>query len=256
MALIAQAATLRLAGAVPAFLRRLPHQPRGEHARSARRRADPRHDRRRPGARPSRPRARPRASRSCAAPRTTPTRSSRRARPPTRSTPPCPGIVQAAMDRFAGADRPAVPPVRLRRPAGRRARDRADGLGRRDRARDGAEYCAARGEKVGVLQVRLFRPFAAEAFLAALPATRARASRCWSRPRSRAPPASRCIWTWSTDAGAGGGGRRARDHAARGRRALRPVVEGLPAGAGQGGVRRTRASRSRATASPSASSTT
>ena len=40
-------------------------------------------------------------------------------------------------------------------------------------------------------------------------------------------------------AGAGGRARRARRHAARRRRPLRPVVEGFPAGAGQGGVRRT-----------------
>ncbi len=36
-------------------------------------------------------------------------------------------------------------------------------------ARDTAAALRARGEKVGVLQVRLYRPFAAEAFLAALP---------------------------------------------------------------------------------------
>ncbi|HEY4465861.1 MAG TPA: pyruvate:ferredoxin (flavodoxin) oxidoreductase [Streptosporangiaceae bacterium] len=38
-------------------------------------------------------------------------------------------------------------------------------------AAETAAYLAARGEKVGVVQVRLFRPFAAEAVLAALPAT-------------------------------------------------------------------------------------
>ncbi|HEX8006110.1 MAG TPA: 2-oxoacid:acceptor oxidoreductase family protein, partial [Trebonia sp.] len=37
-----------------------------------------------------------------------------------------------------------------------------------------AEYLAARGEKVGVLQLRLFRPFPAAALLAALPASAAR----------------------------------------------------------------------------------
>ncbi len=45
--------------AVPAFLRRLPHLARGEHADPAERCADPRDDRRRPGARASRPRAGP-----------------------------------------------------------------------------------------------------------------------------------------------------------------------------------------------------
>ncbi len=38
-------------------------------------------------------------------------------------------------------------------------------------ARDTAEALRARGEKLGVLQVRLYRPFAAAAFLAALPAS-------------------------------------------------------------------------------------
>ncbi len=58
----------------------------------------------------------------------------------------CPTIVQNAMDRFAGADRPAVSPVRLRRRARRRARDRDDGLRRRGRRGDrrGPDRAAAR----------------------------------------------------------------------------------------------------------------
>jgi hypothetical protein len=48
--------------AVPAFLRRLPHLARAEHAASAERCADPRHDRRRPGARPSDTGTEPRTS--------------------------------------------------------------------------------------------------------------------------------------------------------------------------------------------------
>ena len=55
----------------------------------------------------------------------------------TRSTCACPAIVQNAMDKFAKLAGRAVPPVRLRRRAGRRARHRPDGLGRRGRARDG-----------------------------------------------------------------------------------------------------------------------
>ena len=38
-------------------------------------------------------------------------------------------------------------------------------------ARETAEAMQASGEKVGVMQVRLYRPFAADAFLAALPRT-------------------------------------------------------------------------------------
>ena len=58
----------------------------------------------------------------------------------------CPTIVQKAMDKFAKLVGPPVPAVRLRRRAGRRARDRDDGLRRRDRARDGRvpERAAAR----------------------------------------------------------------------------------------------------------------
>ena len=46
-----------------------------------------------------------------------------------------PEIVQQQMDRFAGADRTAVSPVRLSRCGGRRPRRRLDGIRRRDRAR-------------------------------------------------------------------------------------------------------------------------
>ena len=49
LALIAQAATLRVARAVRPLLRRLPHQPRNPQDRRAERRRHPRHDRRRPG---------------------------------------------------------------------------------------------------------------------------------------------------------------------------------------------------------------
>ena len=82
----------------------------------------------------------------------------------------CPAIVQDVMDRFA------------------RATDRAyhlfDYVGAKDAERvivlmgSGAEtahetalYLTARGEKVGVLKVRLYRPFATEQFVAALPGT-------------------------------------------------------------------------------------
>jgi pyruvate-ferredoxin/flavodoxin oxidoreductase len=81
-----------------------------------------------------------------------------------------PGVVQAAMDRFADL-------------TGRRyALFEYDGAADAERvvvlmgsgaetARETAAVLRARGEKLGVLQVRLYRPFAAEAFLAALPAT-------------------------------------------------------------------------------------
>ena len=82
----------------------------------------------------------------------------------------CPTIVQSAMDRLAGL-------------VGRRYRlfDYAGapdalrvivimGSGA-ETAQETVEHLVGRGEKVGVLRVRLYRPFSAEHFLAALPAT-------------------------------------------------------------------------------------
>ena len=90
--------------------------------------------------RPRAPRAarsRP-TTRSSAARRRTPTSSSRRARRSTRYYARLPGDRRSAR-WTASPSSPAAQyqPVRLRRRAGRRARDRADGLGRRDGARDG-----------------------------------------------------------------------------------------------------------------------
>ena len=80
----------RGAGAVPAFLRRLPHLPRGDEDRDARPGRPARDDRRRPGARRiARARCR-RTVPSSAARRRTPTCTSRRARRPTPSTSPVP----------------------------------------------------------------------------------------------------------------------------------------------------------------------
>jgi pyruvate-ferredoxin/flavodoxin oxidoreductase len=82
----------------------------------------------------------------------------------------CPTIVQSAMDRLAGL-------------VGRRYRlfdytgapdalrviiTMGSGAGA---AQEAVEQLVAHGEKVGVLRVRLYRPFSAEHFLAALPAT-------------------------------------------------------------------------------------
>jgi pyruvate-ferredoxin/flavodoxin oxidoreductase len=82
----------------------------------------------------------------------------------------CPAIVQDAMDKFAGL-------------TGRRYR-LFDYLGAADAdrvivlmgsgaetAQETVEHLNGHGEKVGVLKVRLYRPFSAQHFLAALPAT-------------------------------------------------------------------------------------
>ena len=125
LALIAQAATLAVARPVPPLLRRLPHLARAATRSScsptttcARSSPDEL------VARPPRPRARRPIARSSAARPRTRTSTSRPARPSTRSTRARPAIVQAAMDRLAAPDRPAVPAVRLRRRPGGRARHR------------------------------------------------------------------------------------------------------------------------------------
>ena len=79
-----------------------------------------------------------------------------------------PGIVQAAMDRFAAI---AGRQYRLFEYDGPADAERVVVLmgSGAETARDTAAALRARGERVGVLQVRLYRPFAADAFVAALP---------------------------------------------------------------------------------------
>ena len=81
-----------------------------------------------------------------------------------------PGIVQQAMDRFAGLTGRAYHLFDYAGPADAERVIVLMGSGA-ETARETAAALRARGEKVGVLQVRLYRPFAAEAFLAALPPT-------------------------------------------------------------------------------------
>ncbi len=82
----------------------------------------------------------------------------------------CPGIVQRQMDRFAAITgrqyklyeymgAPDAEHVLVMMGSGAEA------------AREYVEYANERGAKLGLLKVRLFRPFAAELFVAALPAT-------------------------------------------------------------------------------------
>ncbi len=79
-----------------------------------------------------------------------------------------PGIVQKAMDKFAAL---TGRQYHLFDYVGAPDAERVIvimGSGA-EIAHDTVEYLTARGEKVGVLKVRLFRPFSAEAFVAALP---------------------------------------------------------------------------------------
>ena len=57
------------------------------------------------------------------------------------------------------------------------------------------EDLAARGEKVGVVKVRLYRPFARGRVPLRAAAHRRAASPCSTAPRSRARPATRCTST-------------------------------------------------------------
>ena len=168
----------------------------------------------------------------------------------TRSTSRRPTIVQNAMDKFAEHRGPAVSPVRLRRRAGRRARDRDDGLGRGSGRGDGGSADCATGEKVGLLKVRLYRPFAIEAFVAALPAT-VKIDR-GARPHQGAGRRGRAALLRRGHR-AGGDGRQIEEGD---RRALRPVFQGIHAGHGEGRLRRAGEDRRRRTTSPSASTTT
>ncbi len=82
----------------------------------------------------------------------------------------CPTIVQSAMDRLAGL---VGRHYRLFDYAGAPDALRVIvimGSGA-ETAQETVEHLVGRGEKVGVLRVRLYRPFSAEHFLAALPAT-------------------------------------------------------------------------------------
>ncbi len=82
----------------------------------------------------------------------------------------CPEIVQQAMDRFAKLTGRSY---HLFDYAGAPDAERVIVLmgSGAETAEETAHYLAERGEKVGVLTVRLYRPFAIEAFLKALPAT-------------------------------------------------------------------------------------
>jgi pyruvate-ferredoxin/flavodoxin oxidoreductase len=79
-----------------------------------------------------------------------------------------PGIVQATMDRFAQLTGRAYRLFQYEGPADADRVIVLMGSGA-ETARETAAFLRDAGERVGVLQVRLYRPFAAEHFLAALP---------------------------------------------------------------------------------------
>ena len=146
-----------------------------------------------------------------------------------------PGIVQESMDRFAKLtnrryklfDYQGAPD------AERVLVQMGSGVGASGEA---VRALVARGEKVGLLTVRLYRPFDTQAFVAALPRS-VRAIAVLDRtkePGAVGEPLYQDIITalveaWPQDLG----------DAARHRRPLRLVVQGVHAGHGQGGPGRT-----------------
>ncbi len=64
-----------------------------------------------------------------------------------------------------------------------------------DAAHEVVDYLNTKGEKVGLLKVRLFRPFSVKHFMAALPRASGRLQ-YWIGRRSRVLLVNRCIWTW------------------------------------------------------------
>jgi pyruvate-ferredoxin/flavodoxin oxidoreductase len=107
----------------------------------------------------------------------------------------CPTIVQNVMDQFASLTGRAY---KLFEYIGAPDAERVIVLmgSGAEAAQETVEYLAARGEKVGMIKVRLYRPFSIEHFVDCLPAT-VRRSPFSIAPRSPAPSASRCTSTFS-----------------------------------------------------------
>ena len=152
----------------------------------------------------------------------------------------CPTIVQDVMDRFA---RRTGRSYRLFEYAGDPQAERVivlmgSGAGAADET---IERLIAGGEKVGLLKVRLFRPFDSAAFAAALPKT-TRAIAVLDRTKEPGSHRRAALRRRGDRAERGAGdGRHRRPMAANHRRAIRFVVEGIHAGDGESGLRRAQA---------------
>ena len=168
LALVAHAATLESRVPFLHFFDGFRHLARGRQDRGAPRRGPARDDRR-PARRTSTGHARSRRSiRACAGPRRTRTSSSRPARPANPWYAAVPDLVQGAMDRLAAR---TGRPYRLFDYVGHPEAERVlilmgSGVGA---AEEAVDAMIERGDRVGLVKVRLFRPFSAEALVAALP---------------------------------------------------------------------------------------
>ena len=147
-----------------------------------------------------------------------------------------PGIVQSTMDAFARLTGRQYRLFEYEGPADAERVVILMGSGA-ETARETAAALRAAGEKVGVLQVRLFRPFSAAHFLAALPETcRAIAVLEQTKePGATGEPLYLDVVESLAQAVSRG---RALDHAQGHRRPLRTIVERFQSGDGQSGIRR------------------
>ena len=160
-------------------------------------------------ARPPRPGPGPGPARCCGAVPRTRTSSSRPGRPPTRSTPPCPASSQEIFAeladrtgrRYGLVDYPGHPD------AERVLVLMGSGAGA---AAETVDAMVADGERVGLLTVRLYRPFPAEALAAALPASVRRLAVLdrTKEPGSVGEPLYLDVVAALVEAQAAGGGRR------------------------------------------------
>ncbi len=175
-----------------------------------------------------------RITRSCADRRKIPMSFSRLGKRATRSMHAAPAIVQKAMDKFAGivgrqyhlfdyVGAPDAERVIVLMGSGAEA------------AQETVEYLTARGEKIGVVKVRLYRPFSVEDFMAALPPT-VRMIAVLDRtkePGSAGEPLYQDVVTAIAETFARGTAPFKIFPEDR-RRPLRPLLQGIHAGDGQG----------------------
>ena len=148
------------------------------------------------------------------------------------------GIVQNTHGQVRQTRRPAISPLRLRR----RGRCRrvivvmGSGIGV---VEETVEKLVAQGEKVGVLKVRLFRPWDSAKFVAALPKTIKKIAVLdrTKEPGAAGEPLYQDVITSLAECWAGH--LRQRLDAARDRRALRTVFQGIHPGHGRRRVQRT-----------------
>ena len=157
---------------LPALLRRLPHLARGREDRGAQRRRPARADsprssiyaHRQRGLTPDRPVLRGTAQ--------NPDVFFQAREAANGFYDACPAIVERTMQTFAELTGRRYESVRLRRAIPTPSASSCSWARAPRRRTRPSKYLVARGEKVGVLKVRLYRPFARSAFLAALPTTR------------------------------------------------------------------------------------